>query len=266
MDIINSMNRYDTQYENDQNTLKLDIKTFLFLLQNMAYLIKDPILTNIRKSEDMKFLGACISNINETFSQNFQDIFVLHQTNKKRDGYFVEFGSTDGKTISNTILLEKFYGWKGILSEPNPCWHKNLHENRSCHISKKCVYSKSNEMIDFVNSNSPDLSGIKDFIDHSVLDGSNIVSVQTISLLDLLDEYDAPSKIDYLSIDTEGSEYHILESFFRENRKYDIDLLTVEHNFDNDNRMKILNLMEKNGYERKFSAFSRCDDFYVRIK
>ena len=37
-------------------------------------------------------------------------------------------------------------------------------------------------------------------------------TVQTISLLDLLDQHGAPREIDFLSIDTEGSEIPIIES------------------------------------------------------
>ena len=54
-------------------------------------------------------------------------------------------------------------------------------------------------------------------------------SVDTISLVDLLDEHRAPTEIDYLSIDTEGSEYDILENF--NFQKYKIKIITCEHNY-----------------------------------
>src|ERR1700720_4293944 len=31
-----------------------------------------------------------------------QDLWVLHETRRKRNGYFVEFGATDGVSLSNT--------------------------------------------------------------------------------------------------------------------------------------------------------------------
>ena len=55
-----------------------------------------------------------------------QDIFVLLETGFKRDGYFVEFGATNGVDLSNSWLLEKAFGWTGILAEPARIWHDDL--------------------------------------------------------------------------------------------------------------------------------------------
>ena len=47
-----------------------------------------------------------------------QDILVAVLARFKRNGYFVEFGATDGVYLSNTFLLEQQLGWTGILAEP----------------------------------------------------------------------------------------------------------------------------------------------------
>jgi hypothetical protein len=84
--------------------------------------------------------------------------------------------------------------------------------------------------------------------------------VQTISLEDLLKKYSAPKKIDCLSIDTEGSEYEILKDFnFSE---YMIGVITCEHNFG-ENREKIKNLLELNGFLRVNEELNQFDDWYV---
>ena len=55
-----------------------------------------------------------------TNSQCFQDLWVLYETKTKKNGFYVEFGATNGLTISNSLLLEKNFGWTGILAEPSP--------------------------------------------------------------------------------------------------------------------------------------------------
>ncbi len=76
-------------------------------------------------------------------SQLGQEIFTLCENNFKRDGYFVEFGATNGIELSNTYVLEKEFGWNGILAEPALVWHNQLYENRSCNIDIDCVWTNS---------------------------------------------------------------------------------------------------------------------------
>ncbi len=79
----------------------------------------------------------------------------------------------------------------------------------------------------------------------------------------MLDKYQAPSKIDYLSIDTEGSEYEILSNFNFD--KYQIQVITCEHNFT-PAREQVLSLLTSKGYVRKFDKVSQFDDWYVRTE
>lgn len=239
-------------------------------LAQLIYAVHEGPNILLKKSEELEFVGHCLINVNDTKSQNYQDIFALYQTKYKHNGFFVEFGATDGETISNTLLLEKKYGWKGILAEPNPVYHDALRKNRTCHISSNCVYSVTGKHVEFLAADAPDISGIKEFANKDEHAESRkkgqTISVTTVSLVELLAEYDAPKEIDYLSIDTEGSEFHILEAFFKDAKGYSFNTITVEHNFVNDDREKIYDLLSRNGYSRKFTMFSRCDDFYVKVR
>ncbi len=197
-------------------------------------------------------------------SQLGQDLFVLHQTKYKRAGYFVEFGATNGLVLSNTHLLEKEFGWSGILAEPARVWHKDLHSNRSAHIETKCVWSTSGQKMSFNETFSPEISTISQFNESDMHSESRRkgkkYQVETISLSELLEKYGAPAIMDYLSIDTEGSELDILKSFNFE--KFKFRVITVEHNYT-ESRQAIFELLSANGYERVFEKVSQFDDWYV---
>lgn len=237
-------------------------------LVNLIYEIKKDEYSDLRNSSFFKFIGSCISHSYDTKSQNYQDVWALFESGFKRDGFFVDFGATDGLDGSNTYLLEKKYGWKGILAEPNSSWSEKLHANRDCFISDLCVYATSGDTVEFLMTEDPTLSTVKGFekLDEWVDERakSKSVHVQTISLYDLLQKYDAPTDIDYLSIDTEGTEFGILNAFFNTNQnRYNIKTITVEHNFT-PMRNKLSQLLRDNGYIHKFPELSRWDDFYVK--
>jgi len=202
--------------------------------------------------------------LHDSSSEFRQDLFVLSELNFKRGGYFVEFGATNGITASNTYLLNRQFGWRGILAEPARRWHKDLARNRSCDIETSCVWKASNQILQFKEHEIGECSSIAEFSSTESSKqrhhGQCIYDVQTISLVDLLAKYNAPAVIDYLSIDTEGSEYEILSSF--DFFKYKFRIITCEHNYTS-SREKVYNLLTRNGYERKLEKFSKVDDWYV---
>ena len=66
------------------------------------------------KLDLLKFKFQGIEKIEENFAQAYQDMFVLSILDGKEGGYFLEVGAFDGAFLSNTYLLEKFFGWNGI--------------------------------------------------------------------------------------------------------------------------------------------------------
>ena len=220
---------------------------------------------------DEKYFTDYFANLKFSKSQLRQDLFALSELGFKENGFFVEFGATNGVDLSNTHILETKFKWNGILAEPAKIWHSALVQNRKVAIEMDCVWRETGETLLFneVNDEKYD-SGLSTIDSFSIVDGhaksrnsarSNKYEVKTISLKDMLKKYNAPQKIDYLSIDTEGSEFEILNSFNFD--EYDIKVITCEHNFT-PMREKIYNHLSKNGYERKYSEFSMFDDWYVR--
>jgi FkbM family methyltransferase len=197
-------------------------------------------------------------------SQILQDLFVLSQLEFKRNGFFVEFGACDGLSLSNTFLLESEFEWDGILAEPARVWHESLRTQRRALISTKCVWSHSGETIMFNQTDAAGLSTIASFSQADRwaperLNGFQY-DVESISLNDLLASAGAPERMDYLSIDTEGSELRILETF--DFSRYRFSVITCEHNFT-PAREAIAALLTRQGYVRKHETLSQFDDWYI---
>ena len=214
------------------------------------------------KTIESKNIEDVLKYFDKSQSQIRQDLFVASELNFKKDGFFVEFGAADGKYLSNTYFLEKELGWKGIIAEPSKSFHKKLFVNRKCSISKDCVWKYSNSLLSFYEAGTPELSLLKEYHAQDSYDRNYIgnYNVKSISLSDLLLEYNAPKKIDYISIDTEGSEFDILSNFNFQN--YDIKIITCEHLFHL-NRKLINELLINNGFIQKYKDLSAHEDWYI---
>jgi FkbM family methyltransferase len=212
------------------------------------------------------FTNYCAINSMNSHAQLFQDLLVVFLMKGKRDGFFVEFGATNGRDLSNTSVLEEHFGWKGILAEPAKCWHGALKANRRAAIDTRCVWSETGAQLEFKETEIAELSTLSDLVDKDSNRAGRVkgmtYSVETVSLNDLLKTYSAPREIDYLSIDTEGSELSILQTFnFAD---YNIQIMTVEHNFVEPNRQEVFKLLSHNGFMRLFEPLSKFDDWYVK--
>lgn len=187
-------------------------------------------------------------------AEDNQDFFVLDLLNYKKNGFFVDLGASDGVTASNTFLLEKFYKWEGICVDPNPVTIKSLSGARDSHICDLAVWESSGQVLPFRY-----LKDQTEFYGWNLRAGLNetvvgldsrfgTYNVFTISLNDLLELYNAPYEIDYISMDLEGSELNVLRSFdFSENF---IKIWTIEHSNDIQEQ-EIFNIMDKHGYVLK---------------
>ncbi len=217
-----------------------------------------------------KFID-CFKNVKNINSQLYQDVFASFVIGNQFDKTFLEFGATDGLELSNSFMLENTLNWSGVLSEPSPQWHEVLKENRKyTKIIKKCIWSESGKILDFFMSDRGNFSTLNEFIDsdkysmplntESRKKAGKLITVETISLNDVIKEYFNNISPSYISIDTEGSEFKILESFNFEN--YRPKVFTVEHNFT-ELQSKIDELMVSKNYQRIFRKLTSFDAWYV---
>lgn len=226
----------------------------LRLLYGGSKAVQDPFLR--------KFAAAVLSYGELSCSQFGQDAFAASVHAHKRGGFFVEFGAADGVNLSNTYMLERELGWSGILAEPNRSFIAKIRAARSCAIEARCVWSASDETLGFVETDIGELSTIAGFAasDNHDRSKSRCYDVDTISLGDLLKQHSAPRNIDYLSMDTEGSEFEILSSFNFEDYRFGV--ITVEHNYTSA-RSRIYDLLRSADYVRVLHGMTDVDDWYV---
>lgn len=239
-------------------------------------LLKSVYERNLFKSENKKLLYKLINltkdKNNLIKSQLYQDIFAVLMVGNNYDKTFLEFGATDGLELSNTYLLENNCGWTGVLCEPSPQWHDILKKNRpNTRIVTECIWNKSNQKLRFFVSDVGVLSTLEEFKESDKLsipgntklriEKGNLVTVNTISLNELIEKEFNGKSPSYISIDTEGSEYEILKAF--DFKKYDPVCFTIEHNFTNLQK-DIDEIMKNHNYLRIFKEITAFDAWYVR--
>jgi FkbM family methyltransferase len=196
-------------------------------------------------------------------SQLRQDVIGLLAAGEKRGGYFVEVGVGDGESLSNTFLMEQSYDWNGLLCEPNRKFQETIVKRRKAKLERRAIYRKTGERLDFLaDENLGELSRLVsaeggDFHKRS----GEVYTVTTVTLDEALLEAGAPRDIDFVSIDTEGSELAVLEGF--DLSKWNVGMLVLEHNFDVQRRKKYAEVLVPQGYVSILSPVSGFDDWYV---
>lgn len=227
-------NKYfiDTRDENILQTYRNEIS-----IKNLS-IIDKKLKTNISDN-------VCIELNNKRIEINghaYQDLFVLFANNFKKRGYFVEIGSAWPQHTNNTYILEKEFGWRGIMIEYDSNYLESYKKERpnSIHIIKDAT---------------------------------------TIDYLDLFKRNNVPENVEYLQIDLEVDNKSTLEviKMFDEYifDKYKFATITFEHDFYRgdfyNTRYIARQILHKRGYVLLFpdigigidTNFSSFEDWWV---
>lgn len=175
----------------------------------------------------------------EWFSQARQDEAVTTLLRGKKHGYFVDLAANDATILSNTYSLEEKFGWTGLCIEPNPIYWANL-TYRDCQVVAAIVGDTRMEEINF-RFNAGDHGGIIGFDNGKHLKKQSEPKY-TVTLTEILQRFNAPKVIDYLSLDVEGAEEFIMKNFPL--NEYKISLMTVERPKD-----ALRDLLLRNGFK-----------------
>uniref|UniRef100_A0A6C0H6H1 Methyltransferase FkbM domain-containing protein n=1 Tax=viral metagenome TaxID=1070528 RepID=A0A6C0H6H1_9ZZZZ len=195
-------------------------------------IIKNLLEMNPNPKENGKSLDQNRYNIiplKEYYGESYQDLFVLKMTNKK-NGVYLEIGSNDPIENNNTFILEKKYGWRGILIE---------------------IDSKFKELYKIHRPKS----------EYVINDACNI------DYLKILEKY--PKNIDYLQIDlevTNRSTLNLLEIFDKTVfSSYKFSCITFEHDIYRgdyfETQKKSREIFKKWGYVLIYSNVSNYIDW-----
>ena len=211
------------------------------------------------------------------YGRHGQDKYLNEEVfGRKRHGVFVDLGAYDGIESSNTLFFEESLGWGGVCVEPLPDAFAKLQLNRRSLCLNVCASDSYRQasfthVIPGMNNRNPvegrapnyeKLSGLIEFYNAEQVKVIERVLQETGGKKEFLDVQCVPvnyileqaqsSRIDLLSLDTEGSEFHILQSI--DFGWYDIDVIVIEvlypsEDFDDFMNRHRYKLIKKVGYD-----------------
>lgn len=226
--------------------------------------LRDFAIKNEMANTAKDFMELALQQLEHSRGQCFQDIAALYFSRKKQNGFFVEVGTGNGEQLSNSFMLEKSFGWKGILFEPDRRFHDSISGLRTSILDRRPVYCRDDEAMEFLEvSSSGELSTLNKFrrADGRFRTGSRH-EVKTTTLNSAFKLHNAPRDIDYISIDTEGSELEVLQGL--DFNQYHIGFLTIEHNFEMEKRCAVAEYLAPFGFRPVLEEFSYQDIWLVR--
>ncbi len=175
-------------------------------------------------------------------SQYLQDQFVRETFFADvNNGFFLDIGADDGLDRNNTRFFEEV-GWTGICVEPSPARFPALAKNRSCECLNVAIASTPGE-VEFLDITGwgKGLSGIVGHYDarhveridrettgNPLTASKAVVRVPALTIAGIL-QARGVTRVDYCSIDVEGSELDVLASV--DWSAVTIGVITIEDNY-----------------------------------
>lgn len=173
-----------------------------------------------------------------SYSQNQEDRWIVENLKLPDRGIFCEVGAYDGVLSSNTLLFEQG-GWDGILFEGDPVLADRARMHRKARVL--CCAIGMPRIADFhINTLDRGLSGLD-------ATGDIVMSTIVVGLRSAL-EILGIDRLDLLSIDTEGTELDVWESF----KGFPLPpIVIIEHQTCDrpSNKQPIIDRLTKDGYK-----------------
>lgn len=186
-----------------------------------------------------------------SYAQVGEDM-VLNWFFSANEGFYVEVGCNQAKAYSNSYNLYK-KGWKGICIDANENLifeHKHFRKKDISIYAAISNVEQELKFVEFFDSlvSSLDIKHVAKYKEIRPIKSERMLTTRTLD--SVLDEFNAPNKFDFLSIDVEGHDYEVLLSINL--NRYRPKLILIEiHEFDisNPNPNKIYNYLISMNYK-----------------
>jgi hypothetical protein len=207
--------------------------------------------------------------MNKSYGQFGEDSFILSQYTQSF-GYAIEVGGADGINGSPTKCLED-KGWKTLLIEPNNELVREAKKHRpyvyQCAAGEENVDDVGITIYTLKGGNETAVSGLNPNVklieqhQHLIEDQRiELVNKRTLNSLINKWEHDLGEEIpniDFVSIDTEGTELDVMKGFNIE--KYQPKIIALENNFEDYNYRRTM-------FGYRYILYNRIgvNDYYIR--
>ena len=165
------------------------------------------------------------------FSQFRQDyiLYKFHFKHLKRQGNYLDVATNEPIGLSNTYFFDRCLGWSGLCVEGNPRYFEKIHRLRSCALLPTCVGEYDGQAVDFIlKGGSGGIDSTNKGAARWTANNEPIrkIKVRCTTVGKELLRYKFSKTIDYMSLDVEGHELHVLHGIDWKATK--INVLTVE--------------------------------------
>ncbi|MEM9830576.1 MAG: FkbM family methyltransferase [Bacteroidota bacterium] len=178
------------------------------------------------------------------YAQGKEDFLVVQLLNLERPGLYIDVGAHHPVKLSNTYYLYQS-GWRGICIEPNEDLIERYKQNRPQDSIYNIAVSNFEGEADFY---------MGQYTVHASLQSNKNTElakrqVPVRKLENILDEKGV-TDIDFLSVDTEGTEVDVLEGLNL--NRYRPKLILAEYNTSSSANLALQPYLLNNGYQLIF--------------
>ncbi len=183
------------------------LATAFNMTRDSALFDEDPKLLQRSVSAFQRVAPLALRQADRFHSQFGQDILVAEILMPGRAGFFLDVGARCGVINSNSLALERSYGWHGLLVEPECDSHANIVAERTQPVRHLAVSDHPGrlEFVSFTDERGH--SKLRKLVpdDELARRAHQVYAVDVLPIATILAQASV-TEVDYVDIDVEGEE------------------------------------------------------------